>query len=186
MKRTSLSVIAFSLVFAGFGCGTSAPVANQPIVPPLTEDIQVDDGTPLENPDADIIDSQTTQTEPISAVPTPTPAPEPTPTPAPTPEPEPTPVPQPVVKKFDLIAKQWTFEPSIIRVNQGDTVVLNIKSIDVKHGFSLPTFGVNVDLEPNKTTTVEFMASKKGTFTFSCSVFCGSGHGSMKGSLIVE
>ncbi len=186
MKRTSLSVIALSLVFAGFGCKSSSPVAKQPIVPPLEENMQVDEETPLANPDADLVDTQPTEIQEVPVETAPTPAPQPTPTPAPTPEPEPTPAPKPVVKKFDLIAKQWAFEPSVIRVNQGDSVVLTIKSVDVDHGFGLSAFNVKVDLEPNETATVEFVADKKGTFTFFCSVFCGSGHGSMKGSLIVE
>jgi len=35
------------------------------------------------------------------------------------------------VKEFDVIAKQFSFEPGVIEVNKGDKVILNIKSIDV-------------------------------------------------------
>lgn len=90
------------------------------------------------------------------------------------------------VRRFDMTAKQWEFEPSTITVNEGDTVRLNITSIDVAHGFGLNVFGVNERLEPGQTTNIEFIADKKGTFTFTCNVFCGSGHGGMKGSLIVK
>ena len=89
-------------------------------------------------------------------------------------------------KEFDLIAKKWSFEPNTITVNQGDTVKLTIKSLDVDHGFFLREFNVNQPLEPGQTTTVEFLADKTGTFTFSCNVFCGQGHGTMKGKLIVK
>lgn len=89
-------------------------------------------------------------------------------------------------KEFDLIAKQWAFEPSTIEVNKGDTVKLNIKSIDVRHGFKLPDFRINEALEPGKIVNIEFVADKTGTFTFSCSVFCGSGHKDMTGQLIVK
>jgi cytochrome c oxidase subunit 2 len=34
--------------------------------------------------------------------------------------------------------------------------------------------------------TVEFVADKAGTFTFSCSVYCGKGHRGMKGELVVS
>jgi heme/copper-type cytochrome/quinol oxidase subunit 2 len=91
-----------------------------------------------------------------------------------------------VVKEFDIEAKQWSFEPSIISVNEGDTVKLNIESIDVTHGFALFEFDVNERLAPGKTVTVEFIADKAGEYTFFCSVPCGSGHGSMNGKLIVE
>ena len=90
------------------------------------------------------------------------------------------------VKEFSMIAKKWQFDPSTINVKQGDKVRLKIKSIDVTHGFSLPDFNVNENLEPEKEVVVEFIADKKGEFSFFCSVFCGEGHSGMKGKLIVE
>ena len=47
-------------------------------------------------------------------------------------------------------------------------------------------FNVSEMLEPGKTVSVEFVADKQGTFSFFCNVFCGSGHGNMKGTLIVK
>ncbi len=90
------------------------------------------------------------------------------------------------IKEFDMTARQWSFEPAIITVNEGDTVRLNIKSEDVTHGFAISEFDVNERILPGKTTTVEFVADKKGEYTFFCSVPCGAGHGGMKGKLIVE
>ena len=90
------------------------------------------------------------------------------------------------IKTFDMVAKQWDFVPSTITVNKGDTVKMIINSIDVKHGIAIPEFGVNSDLNPGEITTIEFVADKSGSFRFFCSVFCGSGHGSMEGTLIVN
>jgi cytochrome c oxidase subunit II len=90
------------------------------------------------------------------------------------------------IKEFSIIAKQWAFEPSTIRVDKGDMVKLSIQSVDVKHGIALPDFGINSRLDPGLTTLIEFVADKTGTFTFFCSVQCGSGHGAMRGSLIVK
>ncbi len=90
------------------------------------------------------------------------------------------------VKEFTMTAKQWAFDPSEIRVKAGDTVRLKVKSIDVTHGFSLPDFNIDEKLEPGKEVAVEFIANKKGTFTFFCSVLCGQGHKDMKGTLVVE
>ena len=92
----------------------------------------------------------------------------------------------PEIKEFNVIAKKWDFSPSTITVNEGDTVILNVESIDVTHGFVISEFGVSERLEPGKTTTVEFIADKKGTYTFFCNVYCGRGHSSMRGTLIVE
>jgi cytochrome c oxidase subunit 2 len=90
------------------------------------------------------------------------------------------------IKEFIMTAQKWDFDPVEITVNQGDTVRLRITSTDVKHGIAIPDFNVNVDLDPNVETEVEFVADKSGTFTFYCSVFCGSGHKDMKGTLIVK
>lgn len=91
-----------------------------------------------------------------------------------------------VVKEFSMTAKKFVFEPGTITVDKGDKVILHITSIDVTHGFSLREFRVNVFLPPNETKTVEFVADKTGTYIFSCSVLCGSGHSEMTGKLIVR
>jgi|TARA_Y100000310_G_scaffold60623_1_gene55941 heme/copper-type cytochrome/quinol oxidase subunit 2 len=90
------------------------------------------------------------------------------------------------VVEIDMIARQWDFEPATIRVKEGDRVKLNIRNVDVTHGFVIFEFGINERLSPGKTTTVEFIADKKGEYIFFCSVPCGIGHTGMKGKLVVE
>lgn len=92
----------------------------------------------------------------------------------------------PATQTFNIVAQQFEFSPSTITVNQGDTVVLNLTTADVPHGFSLSQFGVSETITPGKTKTVEFVADTAGTFTFACTVVCGSGHTGMSGSLIVN
>jgi len=99
---------------------------------------------------------------------------------------QPIPEPDPQIKEIDVIAKRWEFSPNPIRVRKGDTVILNIESIDVAHGFGLPDFGISERLNPGKTVRIEFIADKRGVFRLFCNVQCGSGHGSMFGQLIVE
>lgn len=90
------------------------------------------------------------------------------------------------IKLFTITAKNWEFSPSTIKVKKGDTVRLTIKSVDVDHGFKLVDFNVNQPLKPGQTATVEFIADKSGSFSFTCNVFCGPGHKDMRGTLIVE
>ncbi len=85
-----------------------------------------------------------------------------------------------------VTAKQFSFSPSTITVNEGDTVKLTLVSSDVDHGFSLSAFGVNANIPAGGKTTVTFEADTAGTYSFSCSVFCGSGHGGMTGTLVVK
>ncbi|HTK04286.1 MAG TPA: cupredoxin domain-containing protein [Candidatus Eisenbacteria bacterium] len=90
------------------------------------------------------------------------------------------------VHEVRITATQFSFEPAEVRVKQGERVKLIVESKDTTHGLAIPAFNVNMTLEANKVMTAEFTADQKGTFPFFCSVFCGSGHGGMKGSLIVE
>ncbi|MBI2659413.1 cupredoxin domain-containing protein [Candidatus Woesearchaeota archaeon] len=90
------------------------------------------------------------------------------------------------VREFRMTAKQFQFEPSTIEVNKGDRIRLLVTSMDVPHGISIPEYGINERLDPGKEVTIEFTADKQGTFTAFCSVFCGSGHSSMKGKIVVK
>ena len=89
------------------------------------------------------------------------------------------------VVEFDVVATKWEWTPSTIEVQEGDTVLLNLVSEDVTHGFDLSAFGISENLEPGESVSVEFVADQVGTHSFSCSVYCGSGHGSMVGELVV-
>ncbi|MBI5392806.1 cupredoxin domain-containing protein [Candidatus Woesearchaeota archaeon] len=90
------------------------------------------------------------------------------------------------LKEFQVSAFRYGFSPDPIVVNKGDKVRLVVKSEDVKHGLAIPDFGVDAEIIPGKTTTVEFLADKQGEFTIFCSVFCGTGHSTMKGSIVVK
>jgi cytochrome c oxidase subunit 2 len=43
-----------------------------------------------------------------------------------------------------------------------------------------------MELRDKTPVTAEFVASKKGTFSYRCSIPCGHGHGGMEGTLIVQ
>ncbi len=90
------------------------------------------------------------------------------------------------VREISITAKQWEFVPGTITVQQGERVRLSIASVDVAHGFALPDFGISEYLTPGQTSTVEFTADKKGTFSFFCNVVCGAGHSQMRGVLVVQ
>jgi len=90
------------------------------------------------------------------------------------------------VRVIDAKAFRYDFDPNPIVVNQGERVKIVMTSTDVAHGFLLPDYNIDVPLSPGRPTTIEFVADKQGTFKFLCSVLCGSGHGSMKGKLIVK
>ncbi len=88
--------------------------------------------------------------------------------------------------EFTITAKSHEFDPSVITVKKGEKVRLLITAADRDHGFKLEGYDIDQVLKQGHTETIEFTADKAGTFTFKCSVYCGRGHGKMKGKLIVE
>ena len=85
-----------------------------------------------------------------------------------------------------MVAKKYAFVPAEIKVKQNDIVKITLTSEDVTHGLAIKEYGINVSVKKCETKKIEFLADKKGTFVFRCSVFCGLGHSGMTGKLIVE
>lgn len=168
--------LASILVFVGAGCVNQRPVASQDASPETSlevpvpgfenvEETIVSDEAPLEDTRTDeaVLPTANVQVPPNEEAPQ-----------------------EPSVASYTIVARQWAFEPSTIRVRKGQRVELTIQSVDVSHGFSLIAFNVNEQLEPGQTVRVNFIANQKGSFPFFCSVFCGQGHSLMRGTLIVE
>lgn len=88
--------------------------------------------------------------------------------------------------EIKMTAKKYEYNPSEIRVKQGERVRLLITALDRKHGFEIKDLGIKTELEKGKETAVEFVADKPREYPFNCSSFCGFGHRRMKGKLVVE
>ncbi|HEV8289850.1 MAG TPA: cupredoxin domain-containing protein [Candidatus Norongarragalinales archaeon] len=91
----------------------------------------------------------------------------------------------PEIQEFSLVASDWKWIPDTITVKKGIPVRITITTTDVAHGFGLTDFGINKRINTGETTIVEFTPDKTGSFSFRCTVICGSGHGAMKGTLVV-
>lgn len=90
------------------------------------------------------------------------------------------------VKSFELEAGSFYYKPNEMRVKKGDTVTVIIKSVDMMHDFVIDELAVKMPItKSGDTNSVEFVASKAGTFTFYCSVGQHRAHGQV-GTLIVE
>lgn len=91
----------------------------------------------------------------------------------------------PVNRHFRLFARSFQYSPAILHVNPGDTVTIDLISTDVVHGLSLDGYDVDLTADPGQTASVTFVADKKGSYRFRCSVACGNLHPFMMGKLIV-
>jgi cytochrome c oxidase subunit 2 len=92
---------------------------------------------------------------------------------------------QPAPRRIEVTAKRFDFTPGEITLKKGEPVVLVLKSTDVAHGIRFKELGVEVKVGKGATSETAFTPGKTGTFVGHCSVFCGSGHGSMKLTLHV-
>jgi len=78
--------------------------------------------------------------------------------------------------------------PRKITLPYGKEVRIRIRNIEtVSHGFALPDFDVSArEIKAGEVVVVKFLADKKGTFPFFCTVWCSNEHMQMSGELIVE
>ena len=85
-----------------------------------------------------------------------------------------------------ITMRRFAIEPDIIRVKQGENVVLDVSSKDVQHGFEVEQLGINEPIQPGKGAHITLDTSKKGEFNVDCSIICGPGHNDMTAKIVVE
>lgn len=74
-----------------------------------------------------------------------------------------------------------------IDLNQGDHVVVRVRSADVLHSFAIPILHIGpVDVPAGHTVTVQFDANRPGILTFLCWQVCSSDHGKLRGRFLVK
>lgn len=90
------------------------------------------------------------------------------------------------VKSFNVIGANFSFDIKEIKVKVGDKVKINFTSSQGNHDWILDEFNAkSKTIGDGQTDTIEFVASKKGTFEYYCSVGQHRKNG-MVGKLIVE
>jgi len=82
-------------------------------------------------------------------------------------------------KRIEVSVKKFAYTPSEITLKKGEPVVLVLTSDDVAHGLKFKELNLNTTFSKGKPSELAFTPDKAGDFVGHCSVFCGSGHGSM-------
>ncbi len=91
----------------------------------------------------------------------------------------------PQERRVRIEASQFQYTPSVISVNPGDKVTIDLTSTDVVHGLYVDDYGISITADPGQTSHLTFVADKPGTFTLRCSAACGPLHPFMVGKLNV-
>jgi cytochrome c oxidase subunit 2 len=88
---------------------------------------------------------------------------------------------------IQVTARQWAWsftypngrQTSELYVAIGRPIRLNLKSLDVLHGFYVPAFRIKADVVPGKENYTWFQATQLGDFDIECTVMCGVNHSYM-------
>lgn len=90
--------------------------------------------------------------------------------------------------KYELVihAFEGGFRPSEIRIPAGAEVKFRVTSEDLPHGFTVEAAGVQLELYQSKFAEATHTFTDPGEYPFQCHLYCGGGHESMHGRIIVE
>lgn len=90
------------------------------------------------------------------------------------------------VKEFVIKGTNFSFDPSVITVNQGDRVKITFENTEGFHDLVIDEYEIaTTQVNAPDIQTVEFIADKVGSFEYYCSVGKHREQG-MKGTLVVE
>lgn len=85
-----------------------------------------------------------------------------------------------------VVGQAWSFRPTEIRVPVGSEVRFIATSADVIHGFELEGTRVNMMLIPGQVSELTYRFDQPGEHLLICHEYCGLGHHTMAGRVIVE
>jgi nitrous-oxide reductase len=89
-----------------------------------------------------------------------------------------------------MSAQRSHFTPDIIRVREGDRVILHVTNIeqtkDATHGFAIADYNIQASVDPGEAVNFDFIADKPGAYNLYCTEFCSALHLEMAGWFLVE
>ena len=84
-----------------------------------------------------------------------------------------------------VLAQAWSFSPKEITVPVGTKVTFLVTTKDVQHGFHLEGSNINFMVLPGQISKLSTTFTTPGTYNFYCHEYCGVGHQTMYGQVIV-
>ena len=86
----------------------------------------------------------------------------------------------------EISAKKFEYAPNVVTLKKGQAVTLRVTALDRAHGLLVPAFHLDLDAVPGTPAVATFTPAEAGKFDAICDHYCGSGHGNMKMTFVVE
>ena len=83
-----------------------------------------------------------------------------------------------------LIGMMWQWYPAL-KLQKGVQYTLHLSSLDVSHGFNLFPLNINFMVLPGYDYGLRVVPNQSGDYRVVCNEFCGIGHHTMVGRIIV-
>jgi cytochrome c oxidase subunit II len=95
-----------------------------------------------------------------------------------------------------IVAKMWNYDagpeagpagaPPTIKIPRGSQVTFYVTSRDIIHGFYIEEHAINLEVIPGQVARGAVNFGRAGTFRIICDQYCGVGHHTMYGQIVVE
>ena len=84
-----------------------------------------------------------------------------------------------------LLGRLWQWYP-ILELEKDKSYRFHISSMDWNHGFSLQPVNINLQILPGYEMVLTMQPDKAGDYGIVCNEYCGLGHHTMLGKIIVK
>lgn len=84
------------------------------------------------------------------------------------------------------VAQMWSFEPAQVSIPVGTELDIYLSAKDVVHGFHIEKKALNMMAVPGAIAKQTLRFDEPGVYRIVCHEFCGTGHQSMEGEIIVN
>ena len=95
--------------------------------------------------------------------------------------------------EVQVTARQWAWsfkypngkQSKVLYAPLNEPMRLEIRSLDVTHGFYVPAFRIKADAVPSHVNTTWFQATRLGSYDIECTVICGVDHSLMLSKVVI-
>jgi len=84
-----------------------------------------------------------------------------------------------------ILGRLWQWYP-ILELEKGQSYRVHLSSMDYNHGFSLQPVNINMQVVPGYDMVITMTPDKAGDYAIVCNEYCGIGHHTMLGKIIVK